>query len=71
MAIALEVGIGDLALEFLAHTLILFRPGEPARADSRPCALTLADLRDNFFVLVQAYFHSAASMRARMLALSA
>ena len=28
-------------------------------------------LRDNVFVLVQAYFHSAASMRARMLALSA
>ena len=32
MAIALEVGIGDLALEFLAHTFILLRAFPPAGA---------------------------------------
>ena len=71
MAIALKIRIGDLALEFLAHTFIFFRPGEPARAIAARALQPLADLRDDFLVLVQAYFHSAASMRARMLALSA
>ncbi len=71
MAIALKIRIGDLALEFLAHTLILFRPGEPARAIAAVRSNPSRIFADDFFVLVQAYFRSAASMRARMLALSA
>ena len=58
MAIALEIGVGNLVAEFLAHTLILLRSGQAAGAVA-PCALqTLADGLDDLGILVETYLHT-------------
>ena len=53
MAIALEIGVGNLVAEFLAHTLILLRPLQPARTVSAGALQPLPDSGNNLFVFIQ------------------
>ena len=53
MAIALEIGVGNLVAEFLAHTLILLRPLQSARTVSAGALQTLPDSGNNLFVFIQ------------------
>ena len=60
MAVALEVGIGDLILELLAHALVLLRPCQPARAVAAGALQTLADSPDDLGIVVETNLHGCA-----------
>ena len=59
MAEALEIRIGDLFPEFLAHTFGIFRSLEAAGAISAGHFQAFPNRFDNFLVFVQPYSHGA------------
>ena len=61
MAIALEIGIGDLLPELLADTLILLRTLQTAGAVAAGTLQTILDDLDHFLVFVQFYCHDDTS----------
>ena len=57
MAKPLEIRIGDLVPEFLAHALGILGPLQAAGAVAPGAFKTLPDGFDNFLIWVQNYFH--------------
>lgn len=58
MAVALEIGVCDLAFEFLAHALVLRRPGQPARAIAARLLQPLLDVPHDLLILVETNLHN-------------
>ena len=61
MAIALEIGIGDLLPELLADTLILLRPLQTAGAVAAGTLQTILDDLDHFLIFVEFHCHDDTS----------
>ena len=70
VAIALEIGIGDLLPELLADTLILLRPLQTAGAVAAGALQTILDDLDHFLVFVQFYSHGDSSFPMQVCSLS-
>ena len=58
VAVTLEVLVGHLVAELLAHALVLRRLFQPARAISAGAPQPLADGLYNLLVVVEPYLHS-------------
>ena len=53
MAVALEIGVGNLVAEFLTHALVLLRPLQAAGAVSAGALQALPDSGNNLFIFIQ------------------
>lgn len=58
MAIALEIGVGDLIAKFFAHTNVFGYAGYFARAVAVLPLQTFAYSRNDLFVLIKNNFHT-------------
>ena len=57
MAIALEIGIGNLFPEFFADALVFFGPLQTAGAVAAGTLQTVLDHLNHFLVIIQTYSH--------------